>query len=237
MLYGAGGVPNAVPPAGGIVLISGTGSNCKLINPDGSQTGCGGWGHMLGDEGSGEEEEEGARGRGLGCFFGGGLTSVPCPAAYWIAHQAVKTVFDCMDNLQEPPHDVGHVKQAMFQYFQVPNWGLRGGSQHRSGLIGGVPASCRAHPGVLPQVSDRLGLLTHLYRTFEKAKFAGFCQILAAGRAPCGAGLGPQSGWWQPWGGGGPQHPNSLPHRCPSPRAPSAPRAMGSGRWGGDGHL
>lgn len=104
---------------GGVVLISGTGSNCKLVNPDGTQVGCGGWGHLMGDEGSGNHGDRiHVRVNNLFLFK---LCLLPL-SAYWVAQLAVKTVFDAKDNLAAPPHDVTRVREAMEEYFQV---GLR----------------------------------------------------------------------------------------------------------------
>mmetsp|Transcript_27470 Transcript_27470/g.72191 ORF Transcript_27470/g.72191 Transcript_27470/m.72191 type:complete len:348 (-) Transcript_27470:93-1136(-) len=79
--------------SGGMVLIAGTGSNCRLINPDGSEFNCGGWGHMLGDEGSG----------------------------YSVAHHALQILFHCDDKFHPrwSELDTAHIRAAMQTYFDV----------------------------------------------------------------------------------------------------------------------
>lgn len=76
---------------GGIVLVAGTGSSCKLVNPDLSVFGCGGWGHLLGDEGS----------------------------AYWIALTGIKMIINALDNLHKPKHNFRNLERKMHQYFQT----------------------------------------------------------------------------------------------------------------------
>ncbi|RDD42386.1 N-acetyl-D-glucosamine kinase [Trichoplax sp. H2] len=75
----------------GIVLISGTGSNCLLINSDGTTRNCGGWGHQLGDHGGG----------------------------YWIAHKAITTIYYHWDNFELSKHDIGKVEKLLREYFHV----------------------------------------------------------------------------------------------------------------------
>ena len=90
--------------AGGIVLIAGTGSNALLVNSDGSVHRCGGWGHMLGDEGG----------------------------AFWVAHKACKVdfqheapltfrqvYFDHVDNLNTAPADTNKVQELIFSHFDI----------------------------------------------------------------------------------------------------------------------
>lgn len=67
------------------MLIAGTGSNCRLVNPDDTEFNCGGWGHFIGDEGS----------------------------AYSIAHYALKEVFDAEDGLN-PHAEITWLKAAMY---------------------------------------------------------------------------------------------------------------------------
>ncbi|ERL95083.1 N-acetyl-D-glucosamine kinase [Dendroctonus ponderosae] len=76
---------------GGVVCIAGTGSNTLLINPDGQKVQCGGWGYLLGDEGS----------------------------AWHISWQAVKYCFNDMDKFEAPPHPSGRLWGLVQQFFQI----------------------------------------------------------------------------------------------------------------------
>ena len=74
-----------------MVLISGTGSNCELVLKDGSTKRCGGWGHVIGDQGS----------------------------AYWISMLAIKYVFDHDDGLLVAPYEPKVCRQLIFEFFEV----------------------------------------------------------------------------------------------------------------------
>lgn len=69
----------------------GTGSNCVLRNPDGSSVKAGGWGHLLGDEGS----------------------------AYWIGLRAVKILFDHDDNYRLSDFNVDKLRKHVLAFFNV----------------------------------------------------------------------------------------------------------------------
>jgi N-acetylglucosamine kinase len=74
-----------------IVLIAGTGSVCLHVSVSGGSARVGGWGHMIGDEGSG----------------------------YWVASRAIKRVFKAMDADDAQSCSVLHT--AMLQYFGISN--------------------------------------------------------------------------------------------------------------------
>lgn len=101
----------SISPNGGVVLISGTGSNALLRNPDGTTFSCGGWGNMLGDEGSGECSEQ--------KFRSGQMLLIFTFTAWWIAHRAIKTVFDDMDNFAKCPYPIDVVWALIKAHFKV----------------------------------------------------------------------------------------------------------------------
>ncbi len=69
----------------------GTGSNCRLHNPNGTSWGVGGWGHLIGDYGS----------------------------AYWVAQRAITRVIEHDENYTLSVHDTSRAKQVIFEYFNV----------------------------------------------------------------------------------------------------------------------
>ncbi|CAN7990863.1 unnamed protein product [Ixodes hexagonus] len=85
------GALKTVAPNGGVVLISGTGTNCLLVNPDDTVRRCGGWGHLLGDEGSG----------------------------YTISVRAIKTVLSEDEDFHPPKWSAQRIRELVKEHFKV----------------------------------------------------------------------------------------------------------------------
>ena len=76
---------------GGVVIIAGTGSSCRLLKEDGDVFGCGGWGHLIGDGGSGS----------------------------WIAIKAIRRLFDVDDGLLIESHSIEKMREVILKHFNV----------------------------------------------------------------------------------------------------------------------
>ncbi|KAI1288012.1 N-acetyl-D-glucosamine kinase [Halotydeus destructor] len=86
-----------VSPDVGAVLISGTGSNSLLLNPGGQVVKCGGWGHIIGDEGG----------------------------AHWIVSTAIRTMIKHDENFEKCPYNVEPVRRVVYEHFNIKeNYGL-----------------------------------------------------------------------------------------------------------------
>ena len=110
-----------LPLTGGMVLISGTGSNCQLLNPGGDSPRCGGWGHMLGDEGSGKEISGSTMKMmySLHVHVSPFLPSSMSPSGYWISLKAIKLVYDVEDGMISLPYDITAVKKTIYKFYNV----------------------------------------------------------------------------------------------------------------------
>ncbi|KAK6733022.1 hypothetical protein RB195_017033 [Necator americanus] len=78
---------------GGIVLIAGTGSSCRVLLEDGRVFGVGGWGHVIGDGGS----------------------------AFWIAIKAIRLLFDEDDGMETPHESTELIRRLLLQHFNLQN--------------------------------------------------------------------------------------------------------------------
>lgn len=76
---------------GGVTCIAGTGSNTVLLKTDGVKVQCGGWGYLIGDEGS----------------------------AWYIAHKAIKICIDHLDTFAPSPEPPEAVWKAIQDHFNV----------------------------------------------------------------------------------------------------------------------
>ncbi|KAJ1347185.1 hypothetical protein KIN20_002185 [Parelaphostrongylus tenuis] len=75
----------------GIILVAGTGSSCRVLLADGRVFGVGGWGHQIGDGGSG----------------------------FWIAMRAIRMLFDEDDGLEIPHHSTQMIRNLLLQHFEI----------------------------------------------------------------------------------------------------------------------